>query len=42
MLHTFDFVLQDSQFGWIHLIEGEASNVVGLPLGMLAEMLAAL
>ncbi len=35
------FGYQD-RLGWIHLLEGEASNVVGLPLQLLAEMLAAL
>jgi septum formation protein len=28
--------------GWIHVIEGSESNVVGLPLELLAEMVAAL
>ncbi len=27
--------------GWVHVIEGSESNVVGLPLELLAEMLAA-
>lgn len=26
--------------GWVHIVEGSASNVVGLPLELLAEMLA--
>jgi septum formation protein len=27
---------------WVHLVEGSASNVVGLPMELLAEMLAEL
>jgi septum formation protein len=34
------FGYQD-RLGWVHLVEGSASNVVGLPLELLAEMLAA-
>jgi septum formation protein len=34
------FGYQD-RLGWIHIIEGSPSNVVGLPLELLAEMLAA-
>lgn len=33
------FGYQD-RLGWVHLIEGSESNVVGLPLELLAEMLA--
>ena len=33
------FGYQD-RLGWVHIVEGSASNVVGLPLEMLAEMLA--
>ncbi len=33
------FGYQD-RLGWIHIVEGSASNVVGLPLELLAEMLA--
>jgi septum formation protein len=33
------FGYQD-RLGWVHVIEGSESNVVGLPLEMLAEMLA--
>jgi septum formation protein len=33
------FGYQD-RLGWIHIVEGSASNVVGLPLEVLAEMLA--
>jgi septum formation protein len=32
------FGYQD-RLGWVHIIEGSASNVVGLPLELLAEML---
>ena len=32
------FGYQD-QLGWVHVIQGSESNVVGLPLGLLAEML---
>jgi septum formation protein len=35
------FGYQD-RLGWVHIIEGSASNVVGLPLELLAEMLAEL
>jgi nucleoside triphosphate pyrophosphatase len=35
------FGYQD-RLGWIHIIEGSPSNVVGLPLELLAEMLAEL
>jgi hypothetical protein len=28
--------------GWIHIVAGSESNVVGLPLELLAEMLASL
>ena len=34
------FGYQD-RLGWVHIIEGSPSNVVGLPLELLAEMLAA-
>ncbi len=34
------FGYQD-QLGWVHVVAGSESNVVGLPLEMLAEMLAA-
>jgi len=34
------FGYQD-RIGWIHIIEGSESNVVGLPMELLAEMLAA-
>ncbi len=34
------FGYQD-HIGWIHIIEGSESNVVGLPMELLAEMLAA-
>jgi septum formation protein len=34
------FGYQD-RLGWVHVIEGSESNVVGLPLELLAEMLAA-
>ncbi len=33
------FGYQD-RFGWVHVVEGSESNVVGLPMEMLAEMLA--
>jgi septum formation protein len=33
------FGYQD-RLGWVHLIEGSESNVVGLPMELLAEMLA--
>ena len=33
------FGYQD-RLGWVHIVEGSPSNVVGLPLEMLAEMLA--
>jgi septum formation protein len=33
------FGYQD-RLGWVHVIEGSESNVVGLPLELLAEMLA--
>ncbi len=32
------FGYQD-RLGWVHLVEGSESNVVGLPMGLLAEML---
>ncbi len=35
------FGFQDGP-GWVHLIEGSESNVVGLPLELLSEMLAAI
>ncbi len=35
------FGYQD-RLGWVHIVEGSASNVVGLPLELLAEMLAEL
>jgi septum formation protein len=35
------FGYQD-RLGWVHIIEGSPSNVVGLPLELLAEMLASL
>jgi septum formation protein len=35
------FGFQD-RLGWVHLIEGSASNVVGLPMELLTEMLAEL
>jgi septum formation protein len=35
------FGYQD-RLGWVHIIEGSASNVVGLPLELLAEMIAQL
>ena len=35
------FGYQD-QLGWVHVIEGSESNVVGLPLELLAEMMAGL
>ncbi len=35
------FGYQD-RLGWVHVIEGSESNVVGLPLELLAEMLAKL
>jgi septum formation protein len=35
------FGYQD-RLGWVHIVEGSASNVVGLPMEMLAEMLAGL
>jgi septum formation protein len=34
------FGYQD-RLGWVHIVEGSPSNVVGLPLELLAEMLAA-
>lgn len=34
------FGYQD-RLGWVHVVEGSESNVVGLPLELLAEMLAA-
>ena len=34
------FGYQD-RLGWVHVIEGSESNVVGLPLELLAEMLDA-
>lgn len=34
------FGFQD-QLGWVHILEGSSSNVVGLPLELLASMLAA-
>jgi septum formation protein len=34
------FGYQD-RLGWVHVVEGSPSNVVGLPLELLAEMLAA-
>ena len=33
------FGYQD-RLGWVHVVEGSESNVVGLPLELLAEMLA--
>ncbi len=33
------FGYQD-RLGWVHIVEGSASNVVGLPMELLAEMLA--
>jgi septum formation protein len=33
------FGYQD-RLGWIHIIEGSESNVVGLPLELLAQMIA--
>jgi septum formation protein len=33
------FGYQD-RLGWVHIIEGSESNVVGLPMELLAEMLA--
>jgi septum formation protein len=33
------FGYQD-RLGWVHIIKGSPSNVVGLPLELLAEMLA--
>ena len=35
------FGYQD-RLGWVHIVEGSASNVVGLPMELLAEMLAEL
>jgi septum formation protein len=35
------FGYQD-RLGWVHIVEGSPSNVVGLPLELLAEMLASL
>jgi len=35
------FGYQD-RLGWVHVMEGSASNVVGLPLELLAQMIAAL
>jgi septum formation protein len=35
------FGYQD-RLGWVHIVEGSESNVVGLPMEMLAEMLAQL
>ena len=32
------FGYQD-RLGWVHVVEGSASNVVGLPMELLAEML---
>ena len=32
------FGYQD-RLGWVHIVEGSASNVVGLPMELLAEML---
>jgi septum formation protein len=32
------FGYQD-RLGWVHIVEGSESNVVGLPMEMLAEML---
>ncbi len=33
------FGYQD-RLGWVHIVEGSESNVVGLPMELLAEMLA--
>jgi septum formation protein len=33
------FGYQD-RLGWVHILEGSQSNVVGLPMELLAEMLA--
>jgi septum formation protein len=33
------FGYQD-RLGWVHIVEGSESNVVGLPMEMLAEMLS--
>jgi septum formation protein len=33
------FGYQD-RLGWVHIVEGSPSNVVGLPMELLAEMLA--
>ncbi len=33
------FGFQD-RLGWVHIVEGSASNVVGLPMELLTEMLA--
>jgi septum formation protein len=33
------FGYQD-RLGWVHIVEGSESNVVGLPMEMLADMLA--
>ena len=35
------FGYQD-RLGWVHIVEGSESNVVGLPMELLAEMLAEL
>ncbi len=35
------FGYQD-RLGWVHIVEGSPSNVVGLPLELLAELLASL
>ena len=35
------FGYQD-RLGWVHIVEGSASNVVGLPMELLAEMLTEL
>jgi septum formation protein len=35
------FGYQD-RLGWVHVVEGSESNVVGLPMELLAEMLAEL
>jgi septum formation protein len=35
------FGFQD-RLGWVHIVEGSVSNVVGLPMELLADMLAEL
>ena len=36
-----NFIGYQDGLGWVHIVEGSASNVVGLPLELLAKMLSA-